>query len=346
MPILTIEGLYFSLFLYPSFITNAKIKQNPIKALIMKQNRLNLAFRFGCLALFSLITLFSYAQNQPRSLKRIVIDPGHGGTDLGGDGKYSTEAAVSLAISLKLEEYIHQSIPDVEVILTRRTDVYNSVVEKAIIANQAKGDLFVCIHTNSAGPIANKEFLGYINKTYTVKKNGKKRKVTRKVPNYRTTYSPNPARGTETFIYGIRKSDDRKEVADNMVDEMVEKLDSVSERQIKELNKDADPTRTMMASLLTQQYFQRAASLALTIEEEFKNSGRISREAKQRPKGIWVLQAVAMPAVLVETGFLSNPEDEDYLNSEIGQKEICEVITKSLIRYKFSLENQQKNNIK
>jgi N-acetylmuramoyl-L-alanine amidase len=136
-------------------------------------------------------------------------------------------------------------------------------------------------------------------------------------------------------------------VADDMVDEMVEKLDSVSERQIKELNKNADPTRSMMASLLTQQYFQRAASLALTIEEEFQKAGRLSREAKQRDqKGIWVLQAVAMPAVLIETGFISNPEDEEYLNSEDGQKQICEVITKSLIRYKFSLENQQKNNVK
>ena len=102
-----------------------------------------------------------------------------------------------------------------------------------------------------------------------------------------------------------------------------------------------------MASLLTQQYFQRAASLALTIEEEFQKAGRLSREAKQRDqKGIWVLQAVAMPAVLIETGFISNPEDEEYLNSENGQNEICEVITKSLIRYKFSLENQQKKNIK
>ena len=251
-----------------------------------------------------------------------------------------------MAISLKLEDYIRQSLPDVEVVMTRTTDIFNTVVEKAKFANQAKGDLFVCIHTNSAGPLKNREFLGYVNKTYTVKKGGKKRKVTRKVPNYKTTYSPNPARGTETYIYGVGKSDERKEVADDMVDEMVEKLDSVSERQIKELNKNTDPTRSMMASLLTQQYFQRAASLALTIEEEFKNAGRISREAKQRPKGIWVLQAVAMPAVLVETGFLSNPEDEDYLNSEAGQKEICEVITKSLIRYKFSLENQQKNNVK
>ena len=298
------------------------------------------------IALFSLFCLISQAQNQPKTLKRIIIDPGHGGTDPGAKGQYSTEAAVSLAISLKLEDYIRQSLPDVEVVMTRTTDIFNTVVEKAKFANQAKGDLFVCIHTNSAGPLKNREFLGYVNKTYTVKKGGKKRKVTRKVPNYKTTYSPNPARGTETYIYGVGKSDERKEVADDMVDEMVEKLDSVSERQIKELNKNTDPTRSMMASLLTQQYFQRAASLALTIEEEFKNAGRISREAKQRPKGIWVLQAVAMPAVLVETGFLSNPEDEDYLNSEAGQKEICEVITKSLIRYKFSLENQQKNNVK
>jgi N-acetylmuramoyl-L-alanine amidase len=51
-----------------------------------------------------------------------------------------------------------------------------------------------------------------------------------------------------------------------------------------------------------------------------------------------------MPAVLVETGFISNPEDEKYLNSEEGQNQICEVITKSLIRYKNSLEHQKKSN--
>jgi N-acetylmuramoyl-L-alanine amidase len=313
----------------------------------MKQNRLILAFRLGCIVILSLFCLIVNAQNQSKTLKRIIIDPGHGGTDPGSKGKYSTEAAIALAISLKLEDYIHKSLPDVEVVLTRNTDVFSSVVEKAKFANQAKGDLFVCIHTNSAGRLINRTLVGYINKTYYVKKNGKTRKITRKVPNYKINYSPNPARGTETYIYGVGKSDERKEVANDMVDEMVEKLDSVSERQIKELNNNADPTRSMMASLLTQQYFQRAASLALTIEEEFQKAGRLSREAKQRDqKGIWVLQAVAMPAVLIETGFISNPEDEEYLNSETGQNEICEVITKSLIRYKFSLENQQKKNIK
>jgi len=309
----------------------------------MKQNRLILAicicFLTVLMAPFNAIN----AQSQSKTLKRIVIDPGHGGREPGSIGKYSTEAAISLAISLKLADYIKSSIPDIEVVLTRETDVFNSVVEKAKIANAAKGDLFICIHTNSADPSRSREIIGHTTKTYTVKKNGKKRKVTRKVPLYKVTYTPSTARGTETYIYNVVKSDQRKDMASEAVDDVVEKLDSVSEKQIKEIE-EADPTRSMMISLLTQQYFQRAASLALTIEEEFKNSGRLSREAKQRQKGIWVLAAVQMPAVLVETGFISNPEDEDYLNSEDGQNQICEVITKSLIRYKNSLENQKKSN--
>jgi len=121
-----------------------------------------------------------------------------------------------------------------------------------------------------------------------------------------------------------------------------EYLDSVSIKILQaRKNSDAnDPTKTMLANILTQQYFQRSAKLALTIEEEFQKVGRISRQAQQRKKGIWVLQAVNMPAVLVETGFISNPEEEDYLNSEQGQIEICEVITRSIRLYKYSLENQ------
>jgi N-acetylmuramoyl-L-alanine amidase len=309
----------------------------------MKQNRLILAFTLGILAILSTYTNPISAQGQAKTLNRIVIDPGHGGTDPGAGGSYSTEAAVALAISLKLADYIKASIPDVEVVLTRKTDIFNSVVEKAKIANAAKGDLFVCIHTNSDDPHAKRELIGYTNKTKTVKKNGKSRKVSVRVPQYKVSYIPSQAKGTETFIYNVDKSDQRKEMANDAVDDVVEKLDSVSEQQIKEIN-NTDPTRSMMASLLAQQYFQRAASLALTIEEEFKNAGRLSREAKQRQKGIWVLAAVQMPAVLVETGFISNPEDEDYLNSEEGQNQICEVITKSLIRYKNSLEQQKKSN--
>jgi N-acetylmuramoyl-L-alanine amidase len=51
------------------------------------------------------------------------------------------------------------------------------------------------------------------------------------------------------------------------------------------------------------------------------------------------LQATAMPSILVETGYISNPEEEDYLNSEKGQNEIVTAIVNALLRYQYSLES-------
>ncbi len=59
----------------------------------------------------------------------------------------------------------------------------------------------------------------------------------------------------------------------------------------------------------------------------------------QRQVGIWVLQATNMPAILIETGFICNPDDERYLNSETGQQELAEAITKAVLRYKEQVEN-------
>ncbi len=273
---------------------------------------------------------------QKQALKRIIIDAGHGGSDIGARGRYSTEKDISLAVALKLEVQLKQALPDIEILMTRKTDVFNSVIEKADIANRLKGDLFICIHVNSAGSRTKREIIGY--KTITVK--GKKgKKIKKKVPEYQVTRMPSTAIGTETFIFGVDKSDERVAAAGESVDEY---LDSVS-LKILESRKQSDandPTKQMLASIMAQQYFQRSAKLALTIEEEFQKVGRVSRQAQQRKKGIWVLQAVSMPAVLVETGFISNPDEEDYLNSEQGQLEICDVITKSVRIYKKSLENQ------
>lgn len=272
---------------------------------------------------------------QKQVLKRIIIDAGHGGEDVGARGRYSTESQISLEVALKLEKMLQAALPDVDIVMTRRTDIFHSVIQKAEIANQAKGDLFVCIHVNSAAPSRRREFVGY--KTITVRRKGKS--VKQRVKDYKIWTTPNPAKGTETYIYGVDKTDERKAVASEGLDEY---LDSVSIKilQARKTSDANDPTKTMLANILTQQYFQRSAKLALTIEEEFQKVGRISRQAQQRKKGIWVLQAVNMPAVLVETGFISNPEEEDYLNSEQGQIEICEVITRSIRLYKYSLENQ------
>jgi len=79
--------------------------------------------------------------------------------------------------------------------------------------------------------------------------------------------------------------------------------------------------------------------MASFVEEEFRKEGRPSNGVKQRNnQGIWVLQATNMPSILVETGFICNPAEEDYLNSEKGQNEITYAIMRAVLRYKHLIE--------
>ena len=284
-----------------------------------------------CAALLTSFSTKDRGHQQKSRLRKIVIDPGHGGHDGGAPGKYSNEKDVALAISLKLEEMLKDQIPDIELVLTRRIDVYDSPIEKAKIANQAKGDLFVCIHCNSADAGRRAQFVGY--KTETYHKGHKK--LTRRVKEYKYTTIPSAAKGTETYIWGAHKNES-KEVA--MRDNQSLYLDSNASKSVKGF--DESPEQMNFINIKTRQYFDRSAYLALTIQEEFAKAGRINRDALQRQVGIWVLQAVAMPAVLVETGYISNPEEEDYLNSPTGQKEIAQSIINAIKRYRTSLDNK------
>ena len=116
---------------------------------------------------------------QKQVLRKIVIDPGHGGSDGGAHGSFSSEKDIALGVSLKLEQMLHDEMPDVEIVMTRRTDVFNSVIQKANIANQARGDLFVCIHVNDAPPTRHSEVIGHHTETYYTGKGSKKKKHTK-----------------------------------------------------------------------------------------------------------------------------------------------------------------------
>lgn len=278
---------------------------------------------------------FQTSVAQKNLLKTIIVDAGHGGTDVGARGRYSTEKQISLEVSLRLVKALQEAMPDVEIIPTRTTDIFHSPPTKANIANFNKGDLFVSIHCNAAPPTKHSEITGYKTETYYTGKGRKRKKHTRKVPQYRTWTSPNVAKGTETYIWGAHKSE-QKEAAMRENESLY--LDSATANFVKDFD-PSSPEKMILYSLKTQQYFGRSANLALTIEEEFVKVGRISRQAQQRSKGIWVLQAVAMPSVLIELGFITNPSEEDYLNSEQGQQEIVDCIVRALKRYKFSLDN-------
>lgn len=301
-----------------------------------KKSILLILYSIGIIIFSSNESAMAYKFQRP-TLRKIVIDAGHGGTDGGADGKYSKEKDVSLSVALKLGELLTNLLPDVQIVYTRTTDNYPSLYARAELANNVKGDLFVSIHCNSANGTRHREFVGYKTETYYKGKGSKRKKYTRRVKSYRYWYSPSAAKGTETYIWGAHKND-LKEKA--MKENEALYLDSNMVDAIKDFDTES-PEKMILYSLKTKQYFNRSTNLALTIEDEFSKVGRVSREARQRQIGIWVLQAVAMPAVLVETGFISNPEEEDYLNSESGQKEIVESIARALVRYKYSLENLQ-----
>ena len=83
------------------------------------------------------------------SVSRIVIDAGHGGHDPGTPAKGLNEADLTLDIALRLEKLL-QKETGVEVVLTRRTDVYVPLEERTAIANRSNADLFLSIHANSS----------------------------------------------------------------------------------------------------------------------------------------------------------------------------------------------------
>ncbi len=79
----------------------------------------------------------------------LVIDPGHGGRDAGAVGKYSKEKDINLRTAQAFGRYVERNYSDVKVIYTRNSDVFVPLHRRADIANKAKADLFISIHTNA-----------------------------------------------------------------------------------------------------------------------------------------------------------------------------------------------------
>ena len=92
---------------------------------------------------------FSMARQLGLGVSRIVIDPGHGGHDPGAAGKGLTEASLVLDVALRLEKLLTK-VPDVDVILTRRTDDFVPLQERTALANREGADLFLSIHANAS----------------------------------------------------------------------------------------------------------------------------------------------------------------------------------------------------
>ncbi|HVU57111.1 MAG TPA: N-acetylmuramoyl-L-alanine amidase [Puia sp.] len=267
-------------------------------------------------------------QKQP--LRTIVIDPGHGGFDPGTHGLFSKEKNVTLAISLKLGKAIKAAFPDIKIVYTRTTDImpgnasdiHEGLRYRAELANRSRGDLFICIHANSngrpAGSYEERHLTGY----KWVKKRGKKVKL----PVYTSKWIKNTTTGAAVYIWKADRSGTKSTMIgeENMGDTTAIDMDS--------------PEARIRAQLYEKKYFGNSALFGSFVHDEFIRSGRHSQGLQQRATGIWVLEATGMPSVLIETGYLTNKEEEKYLNSRAGQNKIVQNIVTALKRYNASRE--------
>ena len=286
---------------------------------------------------------------QAKKLRTIVVDAGHGGTDGGASGQYenslrSKEKDVTLAISKKLVEELKRQLPDVKVVPTRTSDVFDDPRVKANIAYDAKGDLFICIHADS-GPL----------------KTGRRQTGTRTVTKYKITYTkkgkkrikhstayeveepiyeyfkmPLTINGTSVYIFAAAKTSDKlKAIMKGQEDVYFET--GAADSSYNNFNFNS-PEGRQLAQVYAKLYQEKSDRIATLVNDEIDATGRRALGVNQRQKGIWVLSATKMPAILIETGYINNPEDERYLNSDKGQQELAEAITKAVIRYKAQVE--------
>lgn len=283
-------------------------------------------------------------ETSKKNVRTVIIDPGHGGIDPGAKGLISTEAEVSLAVALKLGEAMAKEFPNIKQVFTRNTDVIagnKSNVDaanryRATLANESGGDLFIAIHCNSAGRKPGGWYQRVVVGTETkYRKNKKGKLVAYKAKKYQMVWVENKVRGTETYIWAVNKNEAKINSMQHNHDYFGE-IDSTSTL---ELPDPTDPAEKARMLIYTLNYFRKSLTLATLMEKQFTDSGRVSRGVKQRnDKGIWVLQATGMPSILIELGFITNKEEEEYLNSEKGQAVIVENIMNALRAYMSGAE--------
>ena len=113
-------------------------------------NRINTIF--VCFLLLAMVAVASFAApaRDGKSSFTLVIDAGHGGKDPGAIGRKIKEKTINLNVALALGKMINDAFPEVNVVYTRKTDKWVQLNERAAIANRAKADFFISIHTNAS----------------------------------------------------------------------------------------------------------------------------------------------------------------------------------------------------
>lgn len=260
------------------------------------------AIPFLTAVLLSASIVPSRAQEGSRmKLATVVIDPGHGGHDSGcvSQDKKTYEKTLTLDISQRFAKKIREAYPDVKVILTRNEDKYVTLSGRADIANNAGADLFISIHINAQD-------------------------------------KGTSANGFSIHCLGQSQQKGNDLFGKNL--ELCKRENSVilleDDYQTKYQGFDpSDPQSYIFFSLMQNAHLEHSLIFAEDIAEAMKG-GPIRRNRGVSQDPFWVLWRTTMPSVLVECGFISNPEDLKTMRSTEGRDRIAGNLLKAFGEFK------------
>ena len=230
----------------------------------------------------------------------LVIDAGHGGHDAGACGAISKEKNLTLKFALAFGQLVEKNCPDVRVIYTRKTDRFVELYRRAEIANKDKADLFISIHINA-------------------------------LPGKRI------ARGFQTYTLGTSKrTGKRTGVLENL--EVAKRENSVIliEKDYKQRYQGFDPNSpesNIMFEFIQDKNMENSVELAKYMQRYVcQATGRADMGAHQ--DNLAVLRLTSMPACLIELGFISTSDEEQYMNTSTATDQYARGIYNAFIAYK------------
>jgi len=142
--------------------------------------------------------------------------------------------------------------------------------------------------------------------------------------------------GTETFVLGQHRSEDNLEVAKKENSVILLEDDYTSTYEGFDPN---SPESYIMFELVQDEYKEQSISLANEIQNEFRLKA-LRKDRSVKEAGFLVLRQTTMPSVLIETGFLSNPNERQYLSSESGRDYLAAAIFRAFQKYKADVEQK------
>jgi N-acetylmuramoyl-L-alanine amidase len=221
------------------------------------------------------------------SVRTIVVDPGHGGTETGAIGPDGVdEKDLTLVLARDLEARLTQRLP-VRVVLTRTDDSKLPLDSRTAIANQNKADLFVSLHLNSS--------LGA------------------------------GAHGAETYFLSSQATDTRAATAADSENQGGGAAPADAGQETQDL-------QMILWDLAQSHHLAESQRFAGMVQAELNQALELKdRGVKQAP--FRVLMGAAMPAVLVELGFISNPDEEAKLQNPAYRADLIEALVRAIGRY-------------